>query len=69
MTIIANIVADIVQGNVRSIVGGVGAPRFTVLDSDGNSFSVPLHVLNSSGTSFTVSTVVLDSDGNSFNPI
>ena len=49
--------------------GGGAAASFTVLDSDGNSFSVSLSVLDSDGNAFTVSSAVLDSDGNSFNPI
>lgn len=50
-------------------IGGVVAALFTVLDSDGNSFSVSYAVLDSDGNSFTVSSSVLDSDGNSFSPI
>lgn len=42
---------------------------WTVLDSDGNSFSVTLSVLDSDGNSFNVSSAVLDSDGNSFSPV
>ena len=45
------------------------ATGFATLDSDGNSFDVPLETLNSNGNSFTVSTTVLDSDGNPFSPI
>lgn len=39
---------------------------FAVLDSDGNSFTVPVDILDSDGNSFTVGIAVLDSDGNSF---
>ena len=38
----------------------------SVLDSDGNSFSVSNTVLDSDGNPFVVSKSVLDSDGNSF---
>ena len=47
-------------------VGGGAPSTFTVLDSDGNSFSPGLAVLDSDGNSFNVTTTVLDSDGNSF---
>jgi hypothetical protein len=49
--------------------GGTAPSSFTVLDSDGNSFSPSFAVLDSDGNSFTVLSAVLDSDGNSFNPI
>lgn len=49
--------------------GGAVSSLFSVLDSDGNSFSVPLSVLDSDGNSFTILSAVLDSDGNSFTPI
>lgn len=38
----------------------------SVLDSDGNSFSVSKTILDSDGNPFVVSKAVLDSDGNSF---
>jgi hypothetical protein len=47
-----------VQGGI--VVGDT----INVLDSDGNSFEVPLIVLNSVGLPFTVTATVLDSDGN-----
>ncbi len=47
--------------------GAAGPTTFTVLDSDGNSFSPSFAVLDSDGNSFTVPRAVLDSDGNSFN--
>lgn len=45
------------------------AAGWTVLDSTGASFSVPLTVLDSTGASFTVPANVLDSTGASFTPI
>lgn len=51
----------------RSSGGAVfAAASFTVLDSDGNSFSPTNTVLDSDGNSFVVSPVAKDSDGNSF---
>ena len=46
-----------------------GLVGFTILNSNGNSFSAPLSVLDSDGNSFTVPNAVLDSDGNSFGVI
>jgi hypothetical protein len=49
---------------------GPGATAsWTVWDSDGNPFDVPLQVWNSSGTVFNVPEDVWDSDGNVFTPI
>lgn len=71
MTLVLSLVRNSVQDLVRNLFGGATpvSSAFAVLDSDGNSFSVPLSVLDSDGNSFTVSSAVLDSDGNSFNPI
>lgn len=52
---------------LASLVAGGGG--FNALDSDGNSFSVPLAVLDSDGNIFTITTAFLDSDGNSFTVI
>jgi len=63
------IVTDIIKGIVNGARDTNAVAEFAVLDSDGNSFSVPLNVLDSDGNSFTVSTSVLDSDGNAFTVI
>lgn len=52
-----------------SVKAAIVPITFTILDSDGNSFTVGLVVLDSDGNPFTVSHVVLDSDENSFIPI
>ena len=46
-----------------------GVTSINILDSDGNSFNVPLTVLDSDGNSFTISNNVRDSDGNTFKVI
>jgi len=72
MTITRRITGRPIVKYIAGPVTGSGegtATGFTVLDVDGNSFSVPLEVLNTAGTSFTVLSTVLDVDGNSFSPI
>lgn len=45
------------------------AAAWSVWDSDGNVFDVPLQVTNSTGTTFSVPEQVWDKDGNAFTPI
>lgn len=59
----------IIAASLNNFSFELGATTITVLDSDGNSFSVPLAVLDSDGNSFTITTAFLDSDGNSFTVI
>jgi hypothetical protein len=61
--------------NLNLLVGDVTgltpppASGWTVLDSAGASYAVPLTVLDSTGASFAVPANVLDSTGASFTPI
>lgn len=45
-----------------------GVSGFTVLDQDGNSFSVDNDVLDADGNTHTVGQTVLDQDGNTHEP-
>lgn len=53
----------------QDAIGSGTGDGFTVLDSDGNSFSVPNEVLDADGNSFTASDIVLDADGNEFDVV
>ena len=59
-------IPKVVQVSGLAAAGKVGTTDCSVLDSDGNAFSVTTSVLDSDGNAFSVSTNALDSDGNAF---
>jgi len=73
MALVMPVARPVTAAVARNILSGGtysgAAATFTVLNSSGTSFTVPLQVLNSSGTSFTVSATVLNSAGTGFNPV